>query len=107
LRGQAISQTRPLVWHYPHYHGSEWTPGAALREGDWKLIEFYEFGDAELYELGSDPGERHNLAAEMPEKLAELRGKLRAWQTDMGAAMPQPNGNWRGDGLGKKPGVSE
>lgn len=107
LRGQAISQTRPLVWHYPHYHGSEWTPGAALREGDWKLIEFYEYGDAELYELGSDPGERHNLAAEMPEKLAELRGKLRAWQTDMGAAMPQPNGNWRGDGLGKKPGASE
>ena len=31
-----------LYWHYPHYHGSSWTPGAAIRDGDWKLIEFYE-----------------------------------------------------------------
>ena len=41
VAGNALSQSRPLAWHYPHYHGSAWTPGAAMRAGDWKLIEFY------------------------------------------------------------------
>lgn len=95
LRGEAAELPRPLAWHYPHYHGSEWTPGAAVREGDWKLIEFYEFGDAELYDLTTDPGEQHNLAATRPAKFNELRDKLRRWQTTMKAHMPQANPEWK------------
>jgi arylsulfatase A-like enzyme len=95
LRGETAELSRPLVWHYPHYHGSEWTPGAAMREGNWKLIEFYEFGDAELYDLMTDPGEHNNLAATEPAKFTELREKLRDWQTNMGAHMPQNNPVWK------------
>jgi arylsulfatase A-like enzyme len=91
LKGAATIEHPPLVWHYPHYHGSTWTPGAAIRDGDWKLIEFYEFDQVELYNLRDDVGELHDLSVAQPQKTAELRSRLRAWQTAMHAKMPQPN----------------
>ena len=97
LRGLKSTATRPLVWHYAHYHGSEWTPGAAIRVGDWKLIEFYEFGDAELYYLTTDPGESKNLASEEPDRLDDMRRQLRQWQENLHAKMPQPNAAWKTD----------
>jgi arylsulfatase A-like enzyme len=90
LRGQASTVPRTLYWHYPHYHGSTWTPGAALRDGDWKLIEFYEFDQVELYNLRNDPGEQANLSDRLPEKASALRQKLRDWQQQMNARMPVP-----------------
>jgi len=91
LQQEKSPETRTLYWHYPHYHGSTWTPGASIREGDWKLIEFYEFDKAELYNLAQDPGEQHDLSESRPEKTTELREKLKAWQKKMNAKMPQPN----------------
>ena len=91
LNGNEGLDHAPLVWHYPHYHGSLWTPGAAIRDGDWKLIEFYEFSDVELYNLASDPGETQNVAAKHPEQRDKLRQKLKEWQISMKASMPQPN----------------
>ena len=88
IAGSGELAPRDLVWHYPHYHGSGWTPGAALRRGDWKVIEFYEHDAVELYNLADDPGELKDLSKERPEKLAELRTALRDWQNEMGAAMP-------------------
>jgi arylsulfatase A-like enzyme len=96
LRGRPSLGRDTLYWHYPHHHGSTWAPGAALRSGDWKLIEFYEEDTAELYNLRSDPGEQNNLAQKMPEKLRELRLKLAAWQKSVGAKMPQRNPAWKG-----------
>jgi uncharacterized sulfatase len=78
-----------IYWHYPHYHHS--TPAGAIRAGDWKLIEFFEDGRLELYNLAEDISESRNLAAEMPEKVAELREKLAVWRHDVNAAMPKPN----------------
>lgn len=91
LKGEELSTNRPLCWHYPHYHGSTWTPGAAIRDGDWKLIELYEFGKTELYNLKDDLGEQHELSATHPDKLAELKAKLAEWQKTMKATMPEPN----------------
>ena len=79
---------RTLYWHYPHYHGSGWTPGAAVMDGDWKLIEFYHHGDIELFNLKDDQGEENDLAQSMPEKTQELRRKLKLWQESLGAKMP-------------------
>ncbi|KAA5540689.1 sulfatase [Roseiconus nitratireducens] len=90
LKGQAQIEHEPIVWHYPHYHGSTWTPGAAIRDGNWKLIEFYEEGRAELYDLSQDVGESNDLSEQLPEQTAELRRKLKDWQQKMGAKMPQP-----------------
>ena len=86
---------RTLYWHYPHYHGSSWKPGAAIRDGDWKLIEFYHHEKIELYNLADDIGEQKNLAASQPQKAAELRAKLGAWQKRLKAKMPVPNPNYK------------
>jgi len=80
-----------IFWHYPHYHGSTWTPGAAVRAGDWKLIEFYEEDKAELYNLRDDIGERDELSDRHPAKKAELLAMLHDWQKSVGAKMPTPN----------------
>ena len=82
---------RTLYWHYPHYHGSTWKPGASIRDGDWKLIEFYHYKNFELYNLADDPGEQKDLAQSNPKKAAELRTKLAAWQKKLNAKMPVAN----------------
>lgn len=80
---------RPLYWHLPHYHHS--TPASAIRDGDWKLIEFFETDSAELYDLARDLGETTNLADREPQRVAALRAKLAAWRAAVGARMPEPN----------------
>ena len=74
-----------LFWHYPHYHGSGWTPGAAILQGDWKLIEFYESGAVELYNLSEDISETHDLSLEYSEKVVALQNRLHDLQQSMNA----------------------
>jgi arylsulfatase A-like enzyme len=81
----------PLFWHYPHYGNQGGAPAGAVRDGDWKLIEWYEDGSRELFNIREDIAEQHNRAAEMPEKVRELAAKLDAWRHDVGAVMPTPN----------------
>ena len=82
-----------LFWHYPHYGNQGGSPGSAVRAGDWKLIEFFEDGRLELYNLKDDLGEQHNLAAEQPGKTAELHRMLTDWRQAVGARLPKPNPN--------------
>jgi arylsulfatase A-like enzyme len=82
-----------LYWHYPHYHNQGATPHSAIRDGDYRLVEFYEDGRIEMYNLADDIGETKDLAAEMPEKAAELQKKLHAWRDEVGAQAPAPNPN--------------
>jgi arylsulfatase A-like enzyme len=91
LKGGAAQQPRALYWHYPHYGNQGGTPGGAIRLGNYKLIEFYEDNRVELYNLADDIGEKHDLAAAMPEKAAQLRRMLHAWRKEVGALMPTPN----------------
>ena len=90
LRGGDTLPPRALWWHYPHYHGSAWKPGASIREGDWKLIEFYHWEKVELYNLKDDPGEQQDLSKKDPAKAKELLAKLHTLQKRLGAKMPQP-----------------
>ncbi|SKB00559.1 uncharacterized sulfatase [Prosthecobacter debontii] len=78
-----------LYWHLPHYHHS--TPASAIRQGDMKLIEFYEDQHVELYDLATDLSESTNLAEKLPEKAAELRAALAEWRERVQAQMPVPN----------------
>lgn len=89
----ALERTQPMVWHFPHYHGSGWCPGSSIRDGDWKLVEFYHDEKTELFNLKDDLGEQNNLAAKHPEKAAELKKKLYGYLKATGASMAVPNLN--------------
>ena len=81
-----------IYWHYPHYHiNNPYGPFGAIRNGDWKLIEYFENMNLELYNLNSDLGEQTNLAAINPTKATELRDMLHVWRTSVDAQMPTPN----------------
>lgn len=77
-----------IYWHYPHYNVFPQKPYGAVRQGDHKLIEFYEDNRVELYDLKNDLGETTDLAGRMPDLVAMLRGKLAAWRKSVGAQMP-------------------
>jgi arylsulfatase A-like enzyme len=88
-------EPRSLFWHYPHFSNQGGRPGAALRGGDWKLIEFYETNKAELYNLAEDVGESFDLAERFPDKVRSLRDELRRWRREVNANMPKPNPDYR------------
>ena len=90
LKGGTMAE-RPLFWQYPHYGNQGGAPGAAVRRGDWKLIEWLEYGRTELFNLAQDPGEKHDLAAKEPQRVASFRDELHAWQKQVGAKFPTAN----------------
>jgi len=87
LCGESIPE-RPLFWHYPHYSNQGGAPHGAIRDGDWKLVEWFEDNRTELYNLKNDLGEQHDLAADQREVAARLTKKLYAWREAVGAQMP-------------------
>lgn len=91
LKGGAAPEREALYWHYPHYHPGGATPYSAARFGDWRLVEFFETGKVELYNLKDDVGEKTDLAAKEPERAAKLHAKLKAWRQAVGAQLPTPN----------------
>jgi arylsulfatase A len=87
-------QREALYWHYPHYHPGGATPYGAVRAGDWRLVEFYETGKVELYNLKGDVGESKDVSQSQPQKRDELLAMLKKWRTAVGAQMPTPNQNY-------------
>lgn len=79
-----------LYWHYPHYYQTT-TPVSAIRRGKWKLLEYFEDGHVELYDLDSDIGENVNLSEKMPGRAAELRRELDEWRKQVDAQLPVAN----------------
>src|SRR5439155_262536 len=85
LRGAGDPSPRPLFWHFPHYTNQGSRPAGAVRDGDWKLIEHYEDGRSELFNLRQDPGETTDLAGREPGRVAALKVKLTDWRKAIGA----------------------
>ncbi len=87
-----------FYWHYPlakpHFLGGR--SSGAIRKGNWKLIEFFDTSEKELYNLEDDIGEKNNLANENPEKVRRLQELLRSWRKNVGAKIPSGQGPGRG-----------
>jgi arylsulfatase A-like enzyme len=62
----------------PHFLGGR--SSGAIREGDWKLIEFFDTHTIQLYHLADDPGEQNNLADKHPDKTVDLKKRLADWR---------------------------
>jgi arylsulfatase A-like enzyme len=100
LKQTGTLERNALYWHYPHYHHQGYKPGGAVREGDYKLIEWYEEtlqgldNQVNLYNVSDDIGEIRDLSQSMPEKTAELRSKLREWRRAIEVQEMQLNPNY-------------
>ncbi|MBX9792349.1 MAG: sulfatase-like hydrolase/transferase [Pirellulales bacterium] len=90
LRGEALP-SRTLYWHFPHYTNQGSRPAGAIRDGDWKLVEQYEDGSVELFNLAQDIGEAHDLASAQPDVATRLSRKLEVWRSSVGATIPPKN----------------
>ena len=92
LKGTGSLARDTLYWHYPlarrHFLGGR--SAGAIRKSEYKLIEFFDTGEIELYDLAGDVGEKNDLAAKMPRKAAELRKALAQWRKSVGAADAPP-----------------
>jgi arylsulfatase A-like enzyme len=82
---------RPVYWHYPHFSNQLGRPAGAVRLGDYKLVELYETGSLELYNLAEDISEANDLSATLQDKTLEMHKLLSAWRTNVKAQMPVPN----------------
>jgi len=114
FEGRAENLKRDAIYqHFPGYLGAgegTWrtTPVGLIQMGNWKLMEFFEDGRLELYNLKEDIGETHNLAKDEPERVKTMRGKMLAWRESVKAQMPTPHtpetvaGDGNGKGKGKK-----
>lgn len=96
----ALRQTGPLperslYWHYPHYSNQGGRPGAAIRRGDFKLIEFYETGRRELFNLAQDERENRNLILEEAALAERLAAELSAWRKSVDAQMMTDNPDYK------------
>src|SRR5437867_3815499 len=80
-----------FFWHFPHYTNQGGRPAGAVREGDWKLVEHYDAGRVELYNLARDPAETEDLSAREPTRAAALKERLAEWRRSVGAQENTPN----------------
>lgn len=94
LRGGDSLDRDAIFWHYPHYGNQGGTPGCSMRMGPYKLIEFFEDGRIELYDLDNDIGETRNIAGDRPDLCAQMHRRLQEWRESVHAISPEPNPEW-------------
>jgi len=85
---------RPLFWHYPHYSNQGVEPGSAVRLGNYKLIDNFQTGRQELYDLEKDISETNDISSFNIEKRNELYNLLIEWRKSTDAKMMLPNPKW-------------
>ena len=100
IKGKNIPE-RPLFWHFPiylqAYNGPKddardtkfrTRPGSVIRLGDWKLHQYFEDNEIELFNLKTDPGERNNVIESHPKEVEKMMGLLEEWRNNIEAPIP-------------------
>ncbi len=88
--GKSEVDRETLLWHFPHYRQQDVIPYSVFRSGDWKLIKRYEGPTFELFNLADDPDEKHDVAADEPDRIKSLDADLMASLQAIGARIPKP-----------------
>jgi arylsulfatase A-like enzyme len=94
LLGRGPAKPRPFYWHFPHYTNQGSQPAGAIRDGDWKLVEHFEDGRTELFNLRNDISEATDLSVREPRRVARLKRQLSAWRQRVDAQTNAPNPNF-------------
>ena len=97
LKGEEELSRDAIYWHYPHYGNQGGSPGSAIRSGNYKLIEYFEDGHLELYDLENDIGETENIIQSKPEIADSLFEKLKKWRLEVDARYPSENPVYKPD----------
>jgi arylsulfatase A-like enzyme len=85
LKEKSRVERKNIYWHFPHYHGSLWKPGSAIRSGDWKLVLHYESNEVELFNLKDDPGELNDVSTLFKEEKEQLLNQLNKMKIETNA----------------------
>lgn len=93
LKGETSLDRAALYWHYPHYANQGGFPGGAIRMDNWKLLERYENGRVQLYNLAEDLGEQNDLSETQADRVQSMRSKLHDWYQQVGAKFLRPKKN--------------
>ena len=89
LKGKPFNGHDAIYWHFPHYsnHGNQ-SPGGAIRVGHYKLLEYFENGTVQLFDLDNDLGEQTDISKQNPETTQKLLKMLQDWRQETDAKMP-------------------
>ena len=95
VMGEEELNREAIFWHFPHYsnHGMQ-SAGGAVRSGDYKLLEYFDTGKMQLFDLKDDIEEQNDLSMTEPEKVNELKNLLYDWRESIGARMMEENPNY-------------
>ncbi len=96
LREEGPLDREAIYWHYPHYSNQGGRPSSAIRSGKYKLIEWFETGRTELYDLVADISETTDLSAELQAVHDRLLQMLTEWRAKVDAKIPGLNPRWKG-----------
>lgn len=91
IRKPSSRKPRSLYWNFPNLWGNEGpgiAPNCTIRQGDWKLIYYYETGRKELFNIPNDIGEHHNLAPQQPDLVRRLSRDLGGYLRSVDAQRP-------------------
>jgi arylsulfatase A-like enzyme len=94
MTGSNTLPREAIFWHYPHYSNQGGVPSSWVVAGEWKLIEYFETGRTELFNLVNDPSEANDLSQARPDIQKHLHGLLQAWRADVAAKIPERNPNY-------------
>ncbi|KRP29819.1 MAG: hypothetical protein ABS28_06905 [Cryomorphaceae bacterium BACL22 MAG-120619-bin32] len=90
-----------LYWHFPNYINSKnskkyegTTPCSAIRDGDYKLLYFYEEDYCKLYKVNDGSYERNDLIKELPQRAKNMQQELLAILKRVNARLPIRNSNY-------------
>lgn len=86
-----------MIWHYPHYGNQGGRPSSIIREGDWKLIHYYEDTTQVLYNIKNDLSETNDLSSQHPERVNALSQKLFDYLEKVNAKFPKIDPEYSSD----------
>lgn len=90
LTGSGEVERDTMFWVYPHFIGKT-HPHAAVRQGQFKLVQYLRDGRTELYHVLRDPAETTDVSGRYVARTRELTALLDAHLADVGTFPPRPS----------------